>query len=103
VPIYEFVCESCGRLAEVMQKVSDPPPPCPECGDGRMARMVSRTSFKLKGGGWYADLYGSPGEKPKAAAAGGAAPGGGATAAAPKGDAPGTEAPKPAAPKGGAA
>jgi len=65
VPIYEFVCEACGRLTEVMQKVGDPPPPsCPECGEGRMARMVSRTSFQLKGGGWYSDLYSSPKTKP---------------------------------------
>ena len=67
MPIYEFVCEACGRLAEVMQKVSDPPPAaCPECGEGRMARMVSRTSFQLKGGGWYSDLYGSTKTKPAA-------------------------------------
>jgi len=66
VPIYEFVCEACGRLMEVMQKVGDPAPPaCPECGGTRMARMVSRTSFQLKGGGWYSDLYSSPKEKPK--------------------------------------
>jgi len=65
VPIYEFVCEACGRLAEVMQKVSDPAPAsCPECGEGRMARTVSRTSFQLKGGGWYSDLYSSPKAKP---------------------------------------
>jgi putative FmdB family regulatory protein len=65
VPIYEFVCEACGRLAEVMQKVTDPAPAsCPECGEGRMARTVSRTSFQLKGGGWYSDLYASKKEKP---------------------------------------
>jgi len=65
VPIYEFVCEACGRLAEVMQKVNDPPPAsCPECGEGRMARTVSRTSFQLKGGGWYSDLYASTKAKP---------------------------------------
>lgn len=68
MPIYEFVCESCGRLTEIMQKVSDPPPgPCAECG-GQVARMVSRTSFQLKGGGWYADLYSSAKEKPAAPA-----------------------------------
>lgn len=79
MPIYEFVCEACGRLAEVMQKLSDPAPACPECGERRMARTVSRTSFQLKGGGWYADLYASAkkdapaaGEKP--AAGGGEAP-----------------------------
>jgi putative FmdB family regulatory protein len=75
VPIYEFVCKSCGRLTEVMQRLNDPPPAaCPECGAGPLARMVSRTSFQLKGGGWYSDLYGSPKEKPKPPAT--SAPGG---------------------------
>jgi putative FmdB family regulatory protein len=59
MPIYEFVCEACGRLVERLQKVSDPPPEaCPECG-GKMAKIMSRNSFQLKGGGWYRDLYSS--------------------------------------------
>jgi len=61
VPIYEYLCEACGTLTERMQKVTDPPPrSCPECGSRKIARMMSRTSFHLKGGGWYADLYASP-------------------------------------------
>jgi putative FmdB family regulatory protein len=61
MPIYEFVCESCGRLVESLQKLTDPPPdPCPECG-GKMAKIMSRNSFQLKGGGWYKDLYSSSG------------------------------------------
>lgn len=60
MPIYEFVCESCGRIVERLQKVTDPPPEaCPECG-GKMAKIMSRNSFQLKGGGWYRDLYSSP-------------------------------------------
>ena len=66
MPIYEFVCESCGRLEEHLQRVTDPPPAaCPEC-QGKMAKIMSRNSFQLKGGGWYKDLYGST---PKAGAA----------------------------------
>jgi putative FmdB family regulatory protein len=73
VPIYEFVCEACGHLSEVMQKVSEPPPgKCKECGAGPLARMVSRTTFQLKGGGWYSDLYATPKKKKDAEAAGGA-------------------------------
>jgi putative FmdB family regulatory protein len=61
MPIYEFVCEACGRIVERLQKLSDPPPDaCPECG-GKMAKIMSRNSFQLKGGGWYRDLYGSGG------------------------------------------
>ncbi len=62
MPIYEFVCEACGRIVERLQKVSDPPPDaCPECG-GKMAKIMSRNSFQLKGGGWYKDLYSSAGK-----------------------------------------
>jgi len=64
VPIYEYLCESCGRVTEVMQKVTDRPPrACPECGGQRLAKLVSRAAFQLKGGGWYADLYGSAKKK----------------------------------------
>lgn len=96
MPIYEYVCERCGRLAEVMQKVSDPAPAtCPECGQGPMARLVSRTSFQLKGGGWYADLYASKKEKPAPPAT----PAAGAPASAPEKPATATAAPAtPAAP-----
>jgi putative FmdB family regulatory protein len=59
VPIYEFVCEKCGRIVERLQGVNDgPPEACPECG-GKMAKIMSRNSFQLKGGGWYKDLYSS--------------------------------------------
>ena len=59
MPIYEFVCEACGRLEEKLQKLTDPPPAaCAECG-GKMAKIMSRNSFQLKGGGWYKDLYSS--------------------------------------------
>src|SRR5437763_6606208 len=59
MPIYEFVCEACGHIVERLQKLTDPPPDaCPECG-GKMAKIMSRNSFQLKGGGWYKDLYSS--------------------------------------------
>lgn len=61
MPIYEYRCQSCGATHETMQKVSDPPPAaCPSCAAmNTLERLVSRTSFQLKGGGWYSDLYGS--------------------------------------------
>jgi putative FmdB family regulatory protein len=60
VPIYEYLCEACGRISEVMQKVSDPAPrSCSECGARKLAKLVSRSAFQLKGGGWYSDLYAS--------------------------------------------
>jgi putative FmdB family regulatory protein len=61
MPIYEYNCSNCEKNLDVLQKVSDPPPAkCDSCGaQGTLSRQVSRTSFVLKGGGWYADLYGS--------------------------------------------
>lgn len=61
MPIYEYKCSKCGKELEVMHKVSDPAPvECPECkSQNTLEKLVSRTSFQLKGGGWYSDLYGS--------------------------------------------
>jgi putative FmdB family regulatory protein len=61
MPIYEYSCQSCGKTIDVLQKVSDPTPEaCTACGAaGSLTKLVSRSSFVLKGGGWYADLYSS--------------------------------------------
>lgn len=59
MPIYEYICEKCGDQTEVIHKFSDDPiTTCEKCG-GKLYRPISRTSFQLKGGGWYADLYSS--------------------------------------------
>ncbi|HEX8704978.1 MAG TPA: zinc ribbon domain-containing protein [Myxococcaceae bacterium] len=61
MPIYEYACQSCGKTIDVLQKVSDPTPAaCTACGaEGSLSKVVSRSSFVLKGGGWYSDLYSS--------------------------------------------
>lgn len=61
MPIYEYACKSCGKTIDVLQKVSDPTPEtCSECGaKDSLSKVVSRSSFVLKGGGWYSDLYSS--------------------------------------------
>ena len=61
MPIYEYACSKCGNKIDVLQKMDDPAPvKCEKCGaENTLSRMVSRTSFVLKGGGWYSDLYGS--------------------------------------------
>jgi putative FmdB family regulatory protein len=65
MPIYEYECSQCHQTSDALQKVNDPPPEtCPKCGArNTLSRLLSRTSFVLKGGGWYADLYSS--SKPK--------------------------------------
>ena len=60
MPIYEYGCAACGHEFEEWQKITDPPPKaCPACGKRKVKKLVSMSSFHLKGGGWYADLYGS--------------------------------------------
>src|SRR6187549_302095 len=70
MPIYEYQCESCGKIFEMMQKFSDPPASvCTECGKGPVQKLISRTSFQLKGGGWYASDYKKPSSPAEPAAA----------------------------------
>lgn len=54
MPIYEYQCESCGVVEEIIQKMSDPgPAACGSCGNGPMVKLMSMTNFALKGSGWY--------------------------------------------------
>ena len=74
MPIYEYGCEKCGHEFEAEQRITDAPlKTCPECRGRRVRRLISRTSFVLKGGGWYSDLYASPGAKKADADSGDAA------------------------------
>ena len=61
MPIYEYRCKSCKKDFEVLQKITEPPlAKCPQCGK-KVKRLISQTSFSLKGGGWYKDGYASGG------------------------------------------
>lgn len=54
MPIYEYRCEACGEELEKIQKFSDPPlTDCPACGKPALKKLVSASSFRLKGSGWY--------------------------------------------------
>ncbi len=58
MPIYEYECEKCGPF-EVMQRITEAPlKRCETCGKP-VKKLMSNTSFALKGGGWYKDLYSS--------------------------------------------
>ncbi|MBN1881425.1 MAG: zinc ribbon domain-containing protein [Deltaproteobacteria bacterium] len=57
MPIYEYECQQCGEVTEVMQRITeDPLTTCEICG-GPIKRLISNTSFVLKGTGWYATDY----------------------------------------------
>ena len=58
MPIYEYECMNCGKQCEVFQKFNDDPlSSCPDCG-GHMHKLISHSSFILKGTGWYVTDYG---------------------------------------------
>lgn len=72
MPLYEYGCSACGHVVELMQSASlaKAPEKCEKCGAGPMEKMLSRTSFILKGDGWYKDGYSkeSPTKSPTAEA-----------------------------------
>lgn len=68
MPIYEYLCEKCGSELEVAQKITDAPLTMhAECG-GTMKRLISTSTFHLKGSGWYATDYASGSGKKSACA-----------------------------------
>lgn len=57
MPIYEYECTKCGKIEEAFQKISDDPlNQCKHC-TGKLNKLVSHTSFHLKGSGWYVTDY----------------------------------------------
>ena len=57
MPLYEYRCENCGELFEVIQKFSDEPLTVHEKCGGKVERLLSAPAFHLKGSGWYATDY----------------------------------------------
>jgi putative FmdB family regulatory protein len=58
MPVYEYQCTACGQIQEVLQKISDPP--CETCSHckGKLKKLISQSTFHLKGSGWYVTDYG---------------------------------------------
>lgn len=57
MPVYEYECGGCDKVFEVQQRIADGPlTVCPECG-GEVRKLISMSSFQLKGSGWYTDGY----------------------------------------------
>ncbi|MGD0884008.1 MAG: FmdB family zinc ribbon protein [Thermodesulfovibrionales bacterium] len=60
MPIYEYECLKCGKGHEIMQRHNELPlTKCPDCG-GEVKKLISNSSFVLKGTGWYKTDYPSP-------------------------------------------
>lgn len=57
MPLYEYQCTQCGKVEEAIQKFSDAPlTTCNHC-SGKLNKLISQSSFHLKGTGWYVTDY----------------------------------------------
>jgi putative FmdB family regulatory protein len=58
MPIYEYMCKKWGEISEFIKIINtkDKTEVCPLCG-GKATRIVSQSSFILKGSGWYVTDY----------------------------------------------
>ncbi|MGM0595516.1 MAG: FmdB family zinc ribbon protein [Myxococcota bacterium] len=67
MPIYEYFCENCKKKQEVLQEIDEAPiEECPLCKSPNIKKLVSVSSFKLKGSGWYeTDFKNSPSNSKK--------------------------------------
>jgi putative FmdB family regulatory protein len=85
MPIYPYLCGSCGHHQDVLQKMSAAPlTTCPECNSEAFSKQLSAPAFQLKGSGWYVTDFRENGKKPEGAdKAGDKAAEGAAPAAAP--------------------
>jgi putative FmdB family regulatory protein len=64
MPVYEYECQQCHRITEALQKFSDPPlTTCPHC-TGNLRKLISQSTFHLKGSGWYVTDYARKGDRP---------------------------------------
>jgi putative FmdB family regulatory protein len=66
LPIYEYKCEGCGDVFEVIQKFADEPLTVHEKCGGHVHRLMSAPSFQFKGSGWYVTDYAKGGTSPPA-------------------------------------
>ncbi len=70
MPIYEYQCSKCGEVFEAFQRITDEPlSQCKFC-QGKVEKLISQSSFQLKGSGWYLTDYArrnssGPSDKPK--------------------------------------
>ncbi len=56
MPIYEYQCANCG-IFEMTQRITEKPlSKCPTC-KSKVKKLISNTSFQLKGTGWYITDY----------------------------------------------
>jgi len=64
MPIYEYECTACGKIEEVIQNFSDKAlKKCSHC-SGKLQKLISQSTFHLKGSGWYVTDYANGAKAP---------------------------------------
>ena len=62
MPLYDYKCQKCGTVFEVLQKFSDEPLKMHEDCGGALDRLLSAPALQFKGTGWYVTDYGRGGK-----------------------------------------
>src|SRR3982750_1841121 len=75
MPLYEYECENCGDLFEVIQKFADEPLAVHEKCGGKVHRILSAPALQFKGSGWYVNDYAKGGNSAGAPKKGGSTSG----------------------------
>ena len=61
MPVYEYECQKCGTFETTQRITEEPLSKCPTC-KGKVKKLISNTSFQLKGTGWYVTDYARKGK-----------------------------------------
>jgi putative FmdB family regulatory protein len=61
MPVYEYECQKCGTFETTQRITEEPLIKCPTC-KGKVKKLISNTSFQLKGTGWYVTDYARKGK-----------------------------------------
>jgi len=65
MPIYEYQCEGCGEVFELIQKFADEPLSVHEKCGAPVHRLITSSAIQFKGSGWYVTDYGKGGNGSK--------------------------------------
>ena len=57
MPLYEYKCEGCGDVFEVIQRFADEPLRTHDKCGGAVHRLISTSALMFKGSGWYVNDY----------------------------------------------
>jgi len=61
MPLYEYKCDQCGDVFELIQRFSDEPLTVHEKCGGPVHRLISVSALQFKGSGWYITDYAKSG------------------------------------------